>query len=339
MNSNTLRDPLLDVQAQVNALHRAVARQRTLVWAFGLGLAAVLAWNLLSPGATTRAVAQDKGAMEITCRALKLVDDKGVVRVQLSYDKFGGIVQVNNTEGKKVATLEADGDGGFVSLLGHDGKERAFVGVGDKQSGGLIYLKDNQGKNRANFLVYQDGNGGLTFRNAQGKQEAFFGVSAKGLGGLVNLNGPDGKSRLILDTDKDGHGAVEMINNDDKTEIFLGSSAKGMGGLININGPNGTAGVILDIDDKGIGRMNLRTREAKRLVFAGGDEEGGTYQVYGFDGKQRAFLGVGDKQTGGVFYLLNPDNNKARIAGGVDNNGVGYLEGRDANGDTKRALR
>lgn len=338
MTKETPRDLMLELQCQMTALNRAVATQRTLIFALGLGMVLAIMWNVLGGSAAPQALAQDK-AMEITCRALKVVDDAGKVRVLLGFDKFGGIVRVHNADGKPVATTEADGDGGFLSILAHDGKERSFVGVGDKQAGGLIYLKDPEGKTRTTYLVYKDGNGGLNFRNAQNKQEAFFGVSAKGFGGLVNLNGADGKTRVILDSDKDGRGALELINAEDKTEIFLGSSNKGWGGLLNINAPNGTAGIILDIDDKGTGRLNLRTKEAKRLVYAGGDEEGGTYQVYGFDGKQRAFMGVGDKQTGGVFYLLNPDNNKARISLGIDDQGVGYGEGRDANGVTKRALR
>lgn len=339
MHPDTPRDPIVDLQQQITALHRAVARQHRVAIVLGLGLLAALVWNLIGGSNAPHAWAQDKEAMEITCRALKVVDDKGKVRLQLAYNQAGGVLHVNNAGGKTVAVVEADKDGGLLSILGHDGKERAFVGVGIKQSGGLIYLKDTQGKTRANLLVHQDGNGGLSFRNAGGTEEAFYGVSSKGLGGLINLNGPDGKSRVILDCDKEGRGALEMINADDKSEIFLGSSAKGWGGLLNINAPNGAAGIILDVDDKGMGRMNLRTKDAKRFVFAGADEEGGTIQVYGYDGKQRAFLGVGDKQSGGVFYLLNPDNNKARIALGIDANGVGYGEGRDSTGATKRALR
>lgn len=339
MHPDTPRDPIVDLQQQINALHRAVHGQRNLVIVLALGLLAALTWNVIGGTDAPRAWAQDKEAVELTCRALKVVDDKGKVRLQLAYNQTGGVIHLNNADGKTVAALEADKDGGFVSVLGHDGKERAFVGVGDKQGGGLIYLKDNQGKNRANLLVYQDGNGGLLFRNADGRQEAFYGVSAKGLGGLINLNSPDGKSRVILDCDKEGRGALEMINGDDKSEIFLGSSGKGWGGLLNINAPNGTAGIILDIDDQGMGRLNLRAKDAKRFVFAGADQEGGTIQVYGYDGKQRAFLGVGDKQTGGIFYLLNPDNNKPRIAIGIDDNGVGYGEGRDRDGAPKRAMR
>lgn len=334
----TPHDPLLDLQAQVAALHHAVARQRAVLLGLGICLIAALTWNVLGGSMAPHAFAQDK-AMEITCRALKVVDDAGKLRLQIAYDKFGGMLRIHNAEGKPVAALEADAAGGFLSVLGHDSKERAFVGVGDKMSGGLIYLKDSDGKTRTTYLVYKDGNGGINFRNAQDKTEAYFGASGKGYGGLVNLNGADGKTRVILDSDKDGRGALELLNGDDKTEIFLGSSAKGWGGLLNINAPNGTAGLILDIDDKGMGRMNLRTKDAKRLAFAGADEEGGTFQVYGHDGKQRLFMGVGDKQTGGVVYVLNPDNNKARVAIGVDDNGVGYAEGRDVNGVTKRAMR
>ncbi|MCI0683672.1 MAG: hypothetical protein L0Y71_16320 [Gemmataceae bacterium] len=339
MQPATPRDPIDDLQQQVNALHRAVAGQRTLVIVLGLGLGAALIWNLTSGHAAARAWAQDKGPMEITCRALKVVDDKGKVRLHLTHNNSGGVVHVHNADGKTLAVLEADKDGGFLSVRGHDGKERAFVGVGDKQAGGLIYLKDIHGKNRVNLLVYQDGNGGLSLRNAGGKQEAFFGASARGFGGLVSLNAPDGKTRVIIDCDQNGRGALEMINADDQSEIFLGSSAKGWGGLLNVNAPNGTAGVIMDIDEKGIGRMNLRTKDGQRFVFAGADPEGGTLQVYGLDGKQRAFVGVGDKQSGGVFYLLHPDNDKARIAIGIDNNGIGYGEGRDASGAPRRAMR
>jgi hypothetical protein len=335
---NTSPDPVAELQGQVAALHQAVATQRSLIVVLGVGLVAALIGNRAGGLGEPRAWAQDK-AMEISCRALKIVDDRGAIRLHLTSNAFGGVIHVHDADGKPVAAIETDKDGGFVSILGHDGKERAFVGVGDKQSGGLIYLKDVQGKNRATLLVYPDGSGGLTFRNVQGKQEAFFGASAHNYGGLVNLNGPDGKTRLILECDKEGRGALEVVNADDKTEVFLGSSAKGWGGLVNVNAPSGVAGVILDVDDKGKGRMNLRTKQAQRLAFAGGDEEGGTFQVYGLDGKQRAFLGVGDRQTGGIFYLLHPDNNKPRIAIGIDDTGVGYGEGRDESGAARRSLR
>src|SRR5688572_20231394 len=188
MPSETPRDPIVELQQQVTALHRAVAGQRSMMIALGLCLLAALAWNVVGGKDAPRAWAQDKDAMEITCKALKVIDDKGKVRLQLTQGELGGVLRLNNADGKTVAVVEADRDGGFLSVLGHDGKERAFVGVGDKQAGGLIYLKDTQGKNRANLLVYQDGNAGLQFRNAEGKQEAFYGVSSKGLGGLINLN-------------------------------------------------------------------------------------------------------------------------------------------------------
>lgn len=292
MTQENPRDPLLDLQVQVAALHRAVAAQRTLIFGLGFGLVAALACNLLANVGAARAWAQEKGAMDISCRTLKIVDDTGKVRLQLFHDKAGGVLRLNNADGKTVAALEADNAGGFLSVLGHDGKERAFVGVGDKLAGGLFYLKNHQGKTRATYLV-----------------------------------------------SKDGNGALELINSDDKVEIFLGSSSQSRGGLVHINAPAGTASIILDIDERGMGRLNLRTKDGKRVAYAGGDEEGGTFQLYGHDGKQRAFLGVGEKQTGGVLYLLNPDNNNPRIVLGVDNNGVGYGEGRDASGATKRALR
>ncbi|GEM_PF-5888182 len=339
MTQPTPRDPMLDLQAQVAALNRAVARQRTLVLGLGLVLLAVLVWNGVGGSAAPQVFAQDQAALDITCRALKVVDDAGKVRLQIASNKFGGVLRVNNADGKPVVALEADADGGFLSVLGHDGKERAFVGVGDKQSGGLIYLKDTDGKTRTTYLVYKDGNGGLNFRNAQDKTEAFFGASGKGYGGLINLNGPDGKTRVVLDSDKDGRSALELINGNDKTEIFLGCSAKGWGGLLNINAPNGTAGIMLDVDNKGVGRFDLRTKDGKRCVYASADEEGGAVQIYGHDSKQRVFMGVGDKQTGGVFYLLHPDNDKVRVALGIDSEGVGFGHGRDANGMTKRAMR
>ena len=337
MTPPTPPDAIRDLQHQVTALQRALARQRLLLLGLGAGLASVLTWNCIGGSAVPHAMAQDK-TMEVTCRALKVVDDAGKVRLQLAYNKSGGMIRLNNADGKPVVAVEADAVGGLVSILGHDGVERAFVGVGDRQAGGLIYLKDAQGKTRTSYHVYKDGNGGLNFRNAQDKQEAFFGVSGKGFGGLVNLNGPDGKTRILLDCDKAGRGALELINADEKTEIFLGSS-KGRGGKLDISGPGGSRGVILDVDDKGAGRLDLRTKDAKRLIYAGGDEEGGTCQVYGYDGKQRAFMGVGDKQTGGVFYLLNPDNDRPRVALGIDESGVGYGEGRDSNGTTKRAMK
>jgi hypothetical protein len=332
-------DPLRALEDRLAALERRELRRSrvlpVLLMAAALVGAVVGRFGLPEP----QAQAQERAAMEITCRALKVVDEQGKVRALVGHDKYGGIVSVKNANDKTVATIEADNEGGFLSVSANDGGERVFLGVGDKQAGGYIYLKDDKGKRRGTFTVFKDGHGGLAFQGDQGKNEVFLGPSTKGWGGLLNLNAPDGKARIILDVDKDARGALELLNNDLKTEAFIGTSAKGWGGLINLNSPNGTAGVILDIDDQGLGRINLRNKDAKRFLFAGGDQEGGTLSVYGLDGKERVFLGVGDKASGGTMYLLNPDNTKARLLMGVDNGGVGFVEGRDAEGTTRRSLR
>jgi hypothetical protein len=332
-------DPLRALHDRLAALERREARRSRAfpVLLIGAALLGALAARFGLP--EPQVWAQERAAVEITCRALKVVDDQGKVRALLGSDKFGGIISVKNANEKTVATIEADNEGGFLSISANDGGERGFIGVGDKQAGGYIYLKDDKGKRRGTFTVYKDGHGGLVFHSDQGKNEIFLGPSTKGWGGLLNLNAPDGKARIILDVDKDQRGALELLNNDQKTEVFIGTSAKGWGGLFNLNAPNGTAGVIMDVDDHGFGRMNLRTKDAKRFLFAGGDQEGGTISVYGLDGKERLFLGVGDKSSGGLMYLLNPDNNKARLLLGVDNDGVGFAHGRDVDGTTRRSLR
>jgi hypothetical protein len=338
--SDEERDALRALHERLSALERRDRRRgRALpLLLIAAGLLGALAGRFGLP--EPRVWAQERAAaMEITCRALKVVDEQGKVRVLLGVDQFGGIASVKNAQDKTVATIEADNEGGFLSISANDGGERTFVGVGDKQGGGHIYLKDDKGKRRGALTVYKDGHGGLSFLNEQNKNEIFLGPSTKGWGGLLNLNAPDGKARIILDVDKDARGALELLNNDQKTEVFIGTSAKSWGGLFNINAPNGKAGVILDIDEQGFGRMNLRTKEEKRFLFAGGDLEGGTISVYGLDGKERMFLGVGDKASGGMINLFNPDNNKARLLMGVDNGGVGFTEGRDAEGTTRRVLR
>jgi len=288
-----------------------------------------------------RVFAQDKdkaGVMEVTCSALKVVDEQGKVRVQLGFDKSGGIVSINNADGKPQVAVKVDQEGGFVSVASHDGVERAFVGVNEGKSGGLVYLKDDKDKHRAYFGIAKQGHGGLSFSNPQGKNEIFIGTSTQGLGGLFNINAPDGRSRIIMDITKEGYGAFEMLNNDQKAEVYIGSSAKGWGGLFNLNSPSGAASVILDIDETSWGRLNLRDKSAKMFLYAGADADGGALRAFAHDGKERAFFGVGDKQSGGLIYLLNPDNAKARMVIGVDESGVGYAEGRDEGGVTKRAL-
>jgi len=333
---DSLVEQFAALEQQMAALRTSVKVQRGVLVLFMV--LSVLALGLGGRGLHASAQGE-KGAMEITCKALKVVDEQGKVRVQLTYDKYGGIVSVNNPAEKTVATMEADNDGGFVSIAGTDGKQRVFVGVGPKLAGGMISIHDDKGKQRGLFTVYPDGHGGLAFRNDQGKNEVFLGPSTKGWGGVLNLNGPDGKSRVIVDIDKDGRGVMEILNADAKSEVFIGTSAKGWGGLFNLNGPGGTAGVILDVDDGGRGRLNLRNKDAKRFLFAGGDQEGGTISLYGYDVKERMFLGVADKAGAGMLHIMSPDNNKSRVVMAVDNNGVGSVEGRDAEGTTKRLLR
>ena len=328
------------LRRQFDCLESAAATRRR--WTIPAIAALLCAGWLMGRGAVGagRAVAQeDKPAVEITCKALKVVDDKGMVRIHLTHDKFGGVIRLNDAAGKTIVAIEGDDEGGFMRVNGHDGIERAFLGVTDTKNGGLLALADDKGVNRISMGLNKEHVGGLSFRNAGGKSEVFLGASSKGWGGLLNLNGADGNSRVILDVTEEGRGALEILNNNKKAEVFLGTSGKGWGGMLNLNSAEGASAVILDVDDHAWGRINLRNGGGKMFLYAGADDDGGVVRAFGHDAKERAFFGVGDKQGGGLIYLLGTDNNKARLVLGVDGNGVGFAEGRDAAGVTRRSLR
>ena len=101
-----------------------------------VGTVLTMAVGTLAPlGAKDEPV--DLNAERITCRELKVVDEEGNTKVTIGADDDGGYVAVIGKDGKGWAAMSIDGDGGAVDVWGKGARARMGVykdGNGDFSS-------------------------------------------------------------------------------------------------------------------------------------------------------------------------------------------------------------
>ncbi len=229
-----LRDQIAELRREIEALKALpkgarsprAARTGFLVLA-GLLIGLIAGWSWQEPAAHA---AQDKDGKDIVCSSLKVV----------------------GAGGRTLTVVGSDADGGFIQIFAPDGKERAFIGVDQKQEGGLVYLNGTDGKARSVWNVNRN-HAVLSLRNPAGKDEIWIGSSYSDLGGVINVNGTNGKARFIMEVDKKGLPGMYMNNNEGALEVFLGSYNQGFGGLLNLNSPAGPSRVIMGVNKDGHG--------------------------------------------------------------------------------------
>jgi hypothetical protein len=96
---------------------------------------------IVSMGATN----QDENLGDIVVNSITVVNENGETVAGLFAGKNGGMVGVNNADGKLVALLAADkNDHGMISVYNKHGKPAALL-IAD-ESGGNLFLYNNDGK-------------------------------------------------------------------------------------------------------------------------------------------------------------------------------------------------
>jgi hypothetical protein len=134
----------------------------------------VLAGHVLLGLVVRKAMAQSgKPSAEfdtLTVRSLSVVDAAGRVRARLEITKrpveapVEDMMQVFNGAGVSVYLVGASSKGGWVSVRGNDGNERAATGV--DSDGGYASVYGNNGVTRAGMRVLPEGGTVFTYNRA-----------------------------------------------------------------------------------------------------------------------------------------------------------------------------
>ncbi len=129
------------------------------------------------------AKSQDKNLGDITVNSIRVVNNDGKIVAALDADEDGGRLDILNNDGKIVAALDADEDGGRLDILNNDGKIVAALDA--DEDGGRIDILNNDGKVVAG-LVTGEGGGKLDIYNKHEKLVATL-QSNKDFDGLIGL--------------------------------------------------------------------------------------------------------------------------------------------------------
>jgi hypothetical protein len=247
--------------------------------------------------------AQAEGAKDIVAKSIKIVNDQGKPAVELSQDTFGGFGRVFNAEGKVIVNLEGDADGGYVRVSGQEGGERAFLGVGNKKGGGLLYFRNAEAKN---FPVE-------------------IGVGPRG--GYVNLNSlVSDKVAVWLGSDNTYNGVVHVHDNQGLHRCELGSNKEG--GALSLTGSKrNQPHVYLGTGDLDLGGLLLlRNDDGKVRAEMGQGRNGGYLYLNGNkDDRPHIALDTSNDQRGG-YLQVKSNSGKAIVEAGIDNTGAGYFD-------------
>ena len=134
----------------------------------------------------------------------------GQVRHQSGPVLQGGLVAVNDKEGKVSAGLRVDEHGGRVDVFGKDEKSATWLGI-DDENGGMVGVRGMDGKLKAS--VSADVDGGLV--SAFGKNGHSVAIGATEHSGYVGVLGKNGKMTTWLGADENG-GLVSVWDKDRK---------------------------------------------------------------------------------------------------------------------------
>jgi hypothetical protein len=184
---------------------------------------------------------------------LVICDPAGNARTFLGLDGAKeGFLSLRNKADKNTLYAGADDDGGLLRIYAHDGKERAYIGVGAKQGDGLIMLYGTDGKRRHWIGSDKDSTSHtIHFEDGVVQQE----LRASKTGGYHAMFSKDGKNIIahIGASNDSGDGLIRLNTPNGKTHSYLGSNKNGTGGLLFLNNPNDSTRVVLGIDANGVG--------------------------------------------------------------------------------------
>lgn len=143
-----MQSNLDQLQARMTHLEhevRSLRSQRGMICGFLLALAIVSA-AIAGTAPTTKPPSPQP--QDLVCNSLKVMNkDKTLPMVTLDADADGGVVTVAGADGKSRVSIAVDQDGGGLELAGNDRRPRVTLGA-DRQ-GGLAVFFDGKGAFKA----------------------------------------------------------------------------------------------------------------------------------------------------------------------------------------------
>lgn len=248
-----------------------------------------------------RAEAQGNANRDLEVRSIRVVDDQRKTFLHIDSNKFGGFARFFNEQGKVTVALGCDATGGSIQLNGHNGGERAYLGVADRNGGGLLHFHSADSKTVPMSLGVGPRGGYLALYNLSANQRSIWlGSRDEDNSGIVNVYDNLGKSRCELGSNPQG-GTISLIGNKNKPNVFLGTGSKEFGGLFLLRDDNAKVRAEIGQDANG-GYLMLNGKSDRPAVsFANSaDQRGGFLQIHNNAGKPRVELGIND---GGAGYI------------------------------------
>ncbi len=296
MSADLLRR-LDDLERQLTALQSR--RRIAPAWIAALALGVFGGWLGHAVTNPPHALAQQGGARDLEARSIKIVDDQQRTVLLLACDKWGGYARAYNPQGKLIANYGGDEDGGMVRALAHDGTERTFFGVGDKNGGGLVYCRGADGRTSPVFLGVGPRGGYLYLRSPGDRASVWIGGDPDGHGGTAHVYDIDGFLRCDVGSNEQG-GMVNLIGRkSNKSHVFLGTGELGFGGLFLARDDNDK--IRAEIGQNSSGGylvLNGKNNQSHVSLATSPDQRGGSLQILTSAGKTAVELGVTGGGTG-----------------------------------------
>jgi len=328
--------------ARIDELERRLAvvetqpKRRLGLSAYALVLlfASIMVFAAFAPTGT-HAQDGEKGAQEITCKKLTVVDGAGKPRVVLSFDAAGGQIKVFNSTEKNVASIVTEQFGGIFRLFGNDAKKLLIAG-GNKD-GCQVNVCAPDGNIRGYLGVDSVKEGYVSLRSKDDKTILYAGADDDG--GLVRAYGPDGKERAFFGCgNKQGDGIILLYGTDQKRRHWIGSDDAASSHYIYAK--DGT--LQHEIRGGKTGAYHtMMTKDGKHIIAtigASNDSGEGILRLNTNAGKTTSYFGSNKNGSGGLILLNTPDDS-TRVVIGIDGNGVGFGEGRDADNVIRRSFK
>ena len=166
--------------------------------------------GMLLPALMNRsAVAQNNKRVasfdEITCKRLNIVDDYGRTYAVLEKNGYDAI-RILNSSGTPVCSLGGDGNGGYLNIDHHTGRNAVTIAIDNSDKEGLVKVRGKDGK-------------------------SFSQLSIGKYGGVVSAYGKDGKSGSQLGIDEYG-GILSIFNKGEQNCFEAGITDRGNGMVI-----------------------------------------------------------------------------------------------------------
>ena len=166
-------------QAEIDVLKSQVKTLKRMFYGFGC---------LVIAGIALAATSMQGVPDVIEAKVFRVVNDEGKVMAGLTSDADGGRLDIFKDE-KSVVQLGAYPDGGMLAIFNKD--EKVVAGLGATSDAGRLEINNEDGKLVARIIATSDGGGRLDIGNKDEKIGA--GLGAGSDGGLLHLHDKEGK--------------------------------------------------------------------------------------------------------------------------------------------------